>query len=119
MGKVAHIPSRPPAALGFGGTRKSKTCISGQGEQEHVFMYLNRRCNFRIMHGYTFIAMKLAPVSNTCQMGTQMRDPFGNGSTSAHQPSKSSDSSFTFGAVIVNVNKRSVSADSRQTIYLV
>ena len=46
-----------------------------------------------------------------------MRDTFGNGGTSAHQPSESSDSSWpysrtTFGAVVVNINKRSVSADA-------
>ena len=38
-----------------------------------------------------------------------------NGGTSAHQPSESSDSSprTTFGPVVVDVNKRSVSADAR------
>ena len=45
----------------------------------------------------------------------RLRGTFGNGDTSAHQPSESSDSSSThnFGAVVVNVNKRSVSADAR------
>ena len=48
----------------------------------------------------------------------QMRGAFGNGGTSAHQPSESSDWSVghpptTFGAVIMNINKRSVSADAR------
>ena len=44
-----------------------------------------------------------------------MRGTFGNGGTSAHQPSESSDSSskHNFGAVIVDVNKCSVSADAR------
>ena len=47
----------------------------------------------------------------------RIRGTFGTGGTSAHQPSESSDSirhlRTTFGAMVVNVNKRSVSADAR------
>ena len=44
-----------------------------------------------------------------------MRGTFGNGGTSAHQPSDQviCHPRITFGAVIVKVNKRSVSADAR------
>ena len=51
------------------------------------------------------------------QEAMRLRGTFGNSGTSVHQPSESSDSSSrhpctTFGAVIVNVNKRLVSADA-------